>query len=130
MMNFTTMIAVYSNNSWWANWLLQSQKNLSAAMTEGRYIDPVGRVLLLYDRAAAFDLKRETLVLEEVPSGINIFALLNLRVPPNTTNLEEWKVIFSQNSSSYSNISSILEVSQYKTTNDFFAMHYVISLGY
>ena len=112
MMNFTTMIAVYSNNSWWANWLVQSQKNTSAPMTEGRYIDPVGRVLLLYDRAAAFDLKRETLVLEEVPVGINIFALLNLRVPPNATNLEGWKVIFSQNSSLYSNISSILEVSQ------------------
>jgi hypothetical protein len=55
--------------------------------------------------------RRETLVLEEVPLGINVFALLNLRVPPNATQLDGWKVIFSKNSSAYNNISTILEVS-------------------
>ena len=64
----------------------------------------------MYDAAVADDVERETIVMEEVPAGINIFALLNIRVPGNVTDLEEWKVVFSRNSSTYSNISSLLEV--------------------
>ncbi len=45
--------------------------------------------------------------------GINIFSLLNLPTPPNVTDLEGWRVIFSSNSSNYNNISSILEVRGY-----------------
>jgi hypothetical protein len=71
----------------------------------------VGKVLLLFDKAAALDVRRETLFLDEAPAGINIFALLNLRAPPNATQLDGWKVIYSRNSSSYHNISTVLQVS-------------------
>ena len=67
--------------------------------------------MFLRDAAAVRDVHHETLVLERVPPGINIFSLLNLPVPPNVTDLEGWRVIFSTNSSNYNNISSVLEVS-------------------
>jgi hypothetical protein len=43
-------------------------------------------------------------------TGINIFSLLNLPAPSNVTEFDGWKVIFSSNSTSYSNISSVLQV--------------------
>jgi hypothetical protein len=66
--------------------------------------------MLLRDAAAVRDVNHETLVLETAPPGINIFSLLSLPVPGNVTDFEGWKIIFSSNSSSYSNISSILQV--------------------
>ena len=88
---------------------IQAQKSSSDSKV-GRYLDPSERVVILYDAAVADDVDRETIVMEEVPAGINIFALLNIRVPGNVTDLDEWKVVFSRNSSTYSNISSLLEV--------------------
>ena len=73
-------------------------------------MDYISKVLFLYDEAAVNDVNRDTLILEEAPPGINLFALLSLRPPKNVTNFEGWKVIFSKNSSSYYNISTILEV--------------------
>ena len=66
--------------------------------------------MLLRDAAAMRDINHETLVLETAPPGINIFSLLNLPAPGNVTDFEGWKIIFSSNSSSYSNISSVLQV--------------------
>ena len=68
-------------------------------------------MMLLRDAAAVRDVNHETLVLETAPPLINIFSLLNLPVPGNVTDFEGWKIIFSSNSSSYSNISSVLQVS-------------------
>ena len=110
-MNVTSILQSYSNTTWWANWF---QSNLTGNLTqvqEGRYLDLQEQIVILYDSAVVNDVHREALVLEEVPPGINVFALLNLRSPPNITHLEGWKVIYSRNSSSYSNISSLLEVS-------------------
>jgi hypothetical protein len=70
-------------------------------------------VVILYDGAVVTDSSFDSLVLEEIPPGINIFALLNLRIPSNVTDLQNWKVVFSKNSSNYSSISTMLEVSQY-----------------
>ena len=86
------------------------QRLLIPVLILGRYVDHGSKVLLLYDDAAANDRDKDTFLLEEAPPGINLFALLNLRPPRNVTELDGWKVIFSKNSSSYSNISSILEV--------------------
>ena len=74
--------------------------------------------MLLRDAAAVRDVTHETLVLETVPPGINIFSLLNLPVPGNVTDFEGWKVIFSSNSTSYGNISSVLQVSE--STSQFY----------
>ena len=72
-MNFSAMVEAYSNKSWWANWLVQSQKGNTTPMAEGRYIDPVGRVLLLYDRAAAKDISRwqsfQPLIMTNLPTA-------------------------------------------------------------
>ena len=100
---------MYGNSSWWAN-LFLPVKNVTS-VREGRYLDVVERVVILYDAAVANDVDRGSVVMEDVPVGINIFALLNLRIPGNVTDLENWKVIFSKNSSTYNNISSMLEVS-------------------
>ena len=86
------------------------QRQLISVLIVGRYVDHGSKVLLLYDDAAANDRDKDTFLLEEAPPGINLFALLNLRPPRNVTELDGWKVIFSKNSSSYNNISSILEV--------------------
>jgi hypothetical protein len=87
-------------------------------LKEGRYIDLDEQVMLLYDAAAANDVAHQTLMVETSPAGINIFALLNLPMPPNVTNLEGWKVIMSSNSSSYGNITQILEVKHKGSENN------------
>ena len=113
-MNLTQLLQQNANETWWANWLLYGRKDEfghEAPLAEGRYLDIGTRVMFLRDAAAVRDVHHETLVLERVPPGINIFSLLNLPVPPNVTDLEGWRVIFSTNSSNYNNISSVLEVS-------------------
>ena len=112
-MNLTQLLQQNANETWWANWLLYGRKDEfghEAPLAEGRYLDIGTRVMFLRDAAAVRDVHHETLVLERVPPGINIFSLLNLPVPPNVTDLEGWRVIFSTNSSNYNNISSVLEV--------------------
>ena len=112
-MNLTQLLQQNANETWWANWLLYGRKDEfghEAPLAEGRYLDIGTRVMFLRDAAAVRDVHHETLVLERVPPGINIFSLLNLPVPPNVTDLEDWRVIFSTNSSNYNNISSVLEV--------------------
>jgi hypothetical protein len=111
-MNVSTILEVYGNHTWWATWFLANRTS-GKPFKEGRYLDPIERVIILYDEAVATDYSFESLVLEEVPPGINIFSLLNLRVPVNVTDLQSWKVIFSKNSLNYSNISTMLEVSRY-----------------
>ena len=110
-MNVTSILQSYSNTTWWANWF---QSNLTGNLTqvrEGRYLDLQEQIVILYDSAVVNDVQREALVLEQVPPGINVFALLNVGSPPNISHLEGWKIIYSRNSSSYSNISTLLEVS-------------------
>ena len=112
-MNLTQLLQQNANETWWANWLLYGRKDEfghEAPLAEGRYLDIGTRVMFLRDAAAVRDVHHDTLVLERVPPGINIFSLLNLPVPPNVTDLEDWRVIFSTNSSNYNNISSVLEV--------------------
>ena len=110
-MNVSSILEAYGNNTWWGNWFLPNRTS-GNPVKEGRYLDPAEHVVILYDRAVATDSNFDSLVLEEVPPGINIFALLNLRVPSNITDLQNWKVLFSKKSSNYSNISTMLEVSQ------------------
>jgi hypothetical protein len=113
-MNLTQLLLDSANESMWASWLLYGRKDPAGNETqlaEGKYLDTTARVMFLRDAAAVLDVNHETLVLEAVPPGINIFALLNLPVPGNVTDYEGWRIIFSSNSTSYGNISSILEVS-------------------
>ena len=114
-MNLTQLLLAHANDSMWASWLLYGRKDPfgnETQLAEGKYLDTAARVMFLRDAAAVRDVHHETLVLESVPPGINIFSLLNLPVPGNVTDFEGWKIIFSSNSSSYGNISGILEVSQ------------------
>ena len=113
-MNLTQLLQENVGESWWAQWLLYGRRDElgnETQLAEGRYLDIASRVMLLRDAAAVRDVQHETLVLETVPPGINIFSLLNLPTPPNVTDLEGWRVIFSTNSSNYHNISTILQVS-------------------
>jgi hypothetical protein len=110
-MNVTGILERFGNNTWWSSWFEPIQVSNLTQVKVGRYLDLQERVVILYDAVVAADVFRESLRLEDVPPNINIFSLLNLRIPGNVTDLENWKVIFSKNSSTYSNISSMLEVS-------------------
>ena len=65
----------------------------------------------MYDSAAAADDCHDSLVYETAPPGINLFSVLNLPNPPNVTDLQDWRVILSKESS-YMQMNQTLEVSK------------------
>ena len=94
-----------------AELLANITQTYGVGVAEGLYLDRRNRMLVLRDEAAVADENNTSITLEHVPNGINLFTLLNLPVPGNITSLYDWKVVFSNDSFSYGNLSIILQVS-------------------
>lgn len=81
--------------------------------SERLVIDPYTRVIALnylnpYPGAP--------MVSEPVPEGVNIFNMMNLSVPENVSELEDWTVMINPHSAQYATLKNTFDVSRKKAT--------------